>query len=904
MAAIPSNEAGTSDPSTSSSAPTTIRIFSRIRPPKIRSKLSYNPDRHWVTPVQPASDPNDAAARARIGFRVPREQAAGMVNHQKESYEFAFDRVLDTDVSQDEVFDVVAKPVVNSVLEGYNGTIFAYGQTGSGKTYTISGGTATYPERGIIPRSLEYIFKEITKVANFPRSDFHFEVSISYLEIYNETGYDLLDSTREAQRLEDLPKVALQEDSDERIHLRNLSCLPATTTEEALNLLFVGETNRTIAETPSNPASSRSHCLFIVSITSRKEGETRIRRSKLHLVDLAGSERVSRTGIDGLILKEAKYINLSLHYLEQVIVALHEKALGKRAHIPYRNSMMTSVLRDSLGGNCKTVMVATCAVEDELIDESISTCRFAQRVALIANNAMLNEEMDPQLVIARLKREVARLRAELAIARGEGSEGDGDELPEYEKQRVKQAVDDYIGDKSAEAALVFSDFRKISEAFRIFKGYSLRGGSPATGDQGGGLTTTAFPSNPAPAPDNEEVERLRRLVEHRDNEIGVLVGMVNQHKSGGRVASMDVNAGIKKEMQDVLRSRLAGGSRSDGNLSSPNATTPTGSVPILSTEKAKAFDIFKSGHPSGTWIDGQKEGLRDKIVEVKALGAQMFRLKTDVDVLRSKLAEPTDGTPEKENEKAETKTQFLQQLSRYKEVYKKVKDMKLEIEHIQHLLGQAGHRLRRDFEHWYVNVYLATETPTPTTGSDDFTSDSAYGSAQSRSTFLSPRDSSVSLVDEREGSHGFERSRSRAGEGGSLGHAGRRSYGSSSSMMSERNLTAPSDGASAVASIKRAQELLSQLEGSKSFASAPDLFHPSGSDLQPKPSPKSSQSFLATNPYAGTPPPVPTAETASARLSGGSRTSSRASAHPASVSEDIEAFYKAREGLLRRVSGT
>ncbi|KAJ3043782.1 Kinesin- protein 6 [Rhizophlyctis rosea] len=240
-----------------------------------------------------------------------------------------------------------------SVLEGYNGTIFAYGQTGSGKTYTISGGTATYPERGIIPRSLEYIFKEMSK-----RPDYHFEVNISYLEIYNETGYDLLDSTREATRLEDLP-----------------------------------------------------------------------------------SERVSRTGIDGLILKEAKYINLSLHYLEQVIVALHEKALGKRAHIPYRNSMMTSVLRDSLGGNCKTVMVATCAVEDELIDESISTCRFAQRVALIANNAMLNEEMDPQLLIARLKREVARLRAELAIARGENGEDAGEDLPEYEKQRhVQQQI--------------------------------------------------------------------------------------------------------------------------------------------------------------------------------------------------------------------------------------------------------------------------------------------------------------------------------------------------------------------------------------------------------------------------------------------------------------------------------
>ena len=134
------------------------------------------------------------------------------------------------------------------------------------------------------------------------------------------------------------------------------------------------------------------------------------------------------------MLKEAKYINLSLHYLEQVIVALHQKALGKRTHVPYRNSMMTSVLRDSLGGNCKTTMIATAAVEDPLIEETISTCRFAQRVALITNSVRVNEERDPQMVIARLKRQIVKLKAELAIARGEGADG-GQELPDYEKER-------------------------------------------------------------------------------------------------------------------------------------------------------------------------------------------------------------------------------------------------------------------------------------------------------------------------------------------------------------------------------------------------------------------------------------------------------------------------------------
>ncbi|KAI9004755.1 P-loop containing nucleoside triphosphate hydrolase protein [Gaertneriomyces semiglobifer] len=336
-------------------SPSTIQIYARVRPTRPNSKLHITPERYWCS-----SGDQD---QHHVGFRIPKDQAAGMINNQREVYDFKFDRVFDMDAKQEEVFDTIAKPVVASVMDGYNGTIFAYGQTGSGKTFTITGGAERYNDRGLIPRTLQFIFKEAQK-----RHDFHYEVSVSYLEIYNEVGYDLLDNSRDAKKLEDLPKVSLQEDEEGRIHLRNLANIPAKDEEEALNLLFVGDTTRMIAETPSNPASSRSHCLFIISITSRREGEAQIRRGKLHLVDLAGSERVGRTGIGGNLLKEAKYINLSLHYLEQVIIALHEKSLGKRAHIPYRNSMMTSVLRDSLGGNCRTTMIATLAVEDELID--------------------------------------------------------------------------------------------------------------------------------------------------------------------------------------------------------------------------------------------------------------------------------------------------------------------------------------------------------------------------------------------------------------------------------------------------------------------------------------------------------------------------------------------------------
>lgn len=141
--------------------------------------------------------------------------------------------------------------------------------------------------------------------------------------------------------------------------MKNLSIHRADTEEDALDLLFIGDTNRVVSETPKNDASTRSHCIFIIQIEAQKFGEDVKTVSKLHLVDLSGSESASKDGLEGDRLKEAGYINLSLHYLAQVIVALNKRIKGEIVHVPYRNSMMTMVLRDSLGGNCKTRMIAT-----------------------------------------------------------------------------------------------------------------------------------------------------------------------------------------------------------------------------------------------------------------------------------------------------------------------------------------------------------------------------------------------------------------------------------------------------------------------------------------------------------------------------------------------------------------
>ena len=250
---------------------------------------------------------------------------------------------------QDEVFERVGRRAVVGALDGYNGTVFAYGQTGSGKTFTISGGAGAYSDRGLVPRAISALFRE----AQARSATTAVRVRISYLEIYTEVGYDLLGERQpgaaaasnggdaaDVGRMtrggyEELPRVTLYDTGDDvggqGMVMRGLSAHPAESEEEALNLLFKGDSARAVAATGMNAASSRSHCVFTLAVESRpadgasagvmlEDGTPAaemMRRSKLHLVDLAGSERVGKTGLDGSLLVEAKYINLSLSYLEQ-----------------------------------------------------------------------------------------------------------------------------------------------------------------------------------------------------------------------------------------------------------------------------------------------------------------------------------------------------------------------------------------------------------------------------------------------------------------------------------------------------------------------------------------------------------------------------------------------------------
>eukprot|EP00727_Mastigamoeba_balamuthi_P007577 m51a1_g344 putative kinesin-like protein kif9 (890) ;mRNA; r:533624-536787 len=340
-----------------------------------------------------------------IAITGRRRDVGGVVNNQQERHGFTFDRILHN-ASQELVYDEVGSDVVSGGLEGYNGTILVYGQTGAGKTFTMSGTAESYSHRGIIPRAITHIFREVKK-----KPDMAFVVKVSYLEIYNEAMHDLLSDPDEAVESGDLKIV---EDATGTTRVKGLRLQLANNEEEALNYFFEGELNRTIGEHSLNKASSRSHCVFTVHLDmrSRVESTEKVLLSKLNFVDLAGSERLAKTQSEGQVMREAMYINKSLTFLEQVIIALGTK---NREHVPYRQSRLTNLLKDSLGGNCRTAMIANIWTEEAHIEETTATLRFASRMAMVANNAIINVQYDPLQLLRKYEREIRELKAELAM---------------------------------------------------------------------------------------------------------------------------------------------------------------------------------------------------------------------------------------------------------------------------------------------------------------------------------------------------------------------------------------------------------------------------------------------------------------------------------------------------------
>uniref|UniRef100_A0A8C2D5C5 Kinesin-like protein n=1 Tax=Cyprinus carpio TaxID=7962 RepID=A0A8C2D5C5_CYPCA len=313
---------------------------------------------------------------------------------------FTFDAVYDVGSKQNELYDYACKPLIDSVMHGFNGTIFAYGQTGTGKTYTMEGVPTDPERRGVIPNSFQHIFTHISRSQNQ-----QYLVRVSYIEIYQEEIRDLLCKDNNK-------KLELKEDPELGVYVKDLSSVVTKNIKEIEHVMNLGNQSRSVGFTKMNERSSRSHAIFVITIECSEmgiDGEDHIRVGKLNMVDLAGSERQSKTGAQGQRFKEAAKINLSLSALGNVISALVD---GKSTHVPYRDSKLTRLLQDSLGGNSKTVMVATVGPASCHYDETLTTLRYANRAKNIRNKPKINE--DPKDALLReFQEEIARLKAQL-----------------------------------------------------------------------------------------------------------------------------------------------------------------------------------------------------------------------------------------------------------------------------------------------------------------------------------------------------------------------------------------------------------------------------------------------------------------------------------------------------------
>eukprot|EP01065_Artemidia_motanka_P009039 TRINITY_DN14609_c0_g1_i1.p1 TRINITY_DN14609_c0_g1~~TRINITY_DN14609_c0_g1_i1.p1 ORF type:complete len:792 (+),score=327.75 TRINITY_DN14609_c0_g1_i1:63-2378(+) len=342
---------------------------------------------------------------------------------------YTFDHTFDCGSTQEDIYDVVGVPVVESVLQGYNGTILAYGQTGSGKTHTMmgpEGGTsavldessAHFPQRGLIPRIVAEIFQRLEEL---PTAELGWNVSVSCYELYKEKIRDLIGQSDEHQDLR------IREDRGQTgrgVYVENLKEVRCETRRDIFDVIQAGMKSKHVAATGMNDTSSRSHTIITLWVTqiSHIQDDTKT-IGRLNLVDLAGSERVEKTGAEGDRLKEAQTINLSLTLLGNVIMKLTD---GKSLHIPYRDSKLTRILQDSFGGNSRTTLLCNCSPSTLHQQETVSTLGFANRAKQIKNKPRVNKEMSAQelqLAYDRAQEEIRLLKDRIAVLESQLSGG-------------------------------------------------------------------------------------------------------------------------------------------------------------------------------------------------------------------------------------------------------------------------------------------------------------------------------------------------------------------------------------------------------------------------------------------------------------------------------------------------
>ena len=399
-------------------------------------------------------------------------------SNRQDTYNFRFNSVL-SNAGQDSVYESCGRSIIGGAMNGVNGTIFSYGQTGAGKTFTMLGNLTAYHQRGLIPRAISQLFEEIEA-----RTEYEYKVRCSYLELYNERVFDLL-----GEKTGNTKDWKIGEDTKTGMgmHVKDLAVVNCSTEEDVLNCLFRGAELRTTSKHLLNSNSNRSHCIFCVYLEQRSRlgSSEKVVHSKLNLVDLAGSERLKKVdvddvtsgtkSIDATTKRESMYINKSLTYLEQCVVALTTKG---RTHVPYRQSKLTHLLKDGIGGNSNSLLLACIYGEEAHLEETLSTLRLAHRMMKVQNRPEEVSTIDPRLKIKQLERQIKSLKQELMMhdALVERSGVSYDEYTPEQRYDVEKSVRKYLDsddtvveDPVGNAFGSLSSMRHINEIFIAFK---------------------------------------------------------------------------------------------------------------------------------------------------------------------------------------------------------------------------------------------------------------------------------------------------------------------------------------------------------------------------------------------------------------------------------------------------
>uniref|UniRef100_A0A8C1VKZ8 Kinesin-like protein n=1 Tax=Cyprinus carpio TaxID=7962 RepID=A0A8C1VKZ8_CYPCA len=641
-----------------SSQASPVKVFIRIRPTaSFAHELIECPPDQQTLKVRSRKDSNK-----------------GKRNNQLSSWVFQLNGVLDN-ASQEDTYDRVARSVVLGAFAGYNGTIMCFGQTGAGKTYTMTGAAETYKHRGIIPRALQEVFQEVEH-----RADHTFSVHLSFLEIYNETMVDLLSSIKK-EKSSNSGVLTVIEEPGGGVSVKGLSLHLVHNEEEALNLLFEGEMNRIIGQHALNKHSSRSHCIFTIHIESRSRtlSDAKYITSKLNLVDLAGSERLGKTGSEGQVQMEAMYINKSLSFLEQVILALAD---SRREHVPFRQSKLTHALKDSLGGNCNTVLVANIYGEAAQIEETLSTLRFATRMKCVQTKPSINEHVDPVLQVRRLEKEIQFLKEELSMCNTLTNRvGVSNEiLSERQVEEVRSQVQRYLSgllDEIPVNTIVCTSILQILK-YKLISRASLtvlhvQGSVGAVG----------------------EVESC-----------GYGLGLAKSSQKHQRNASPKPSKARKdKQIILLLRTRLNINAKLNVFLSSP-------------PPKTEAFEDFKAerGSEINRILKENKALLSERTTQLRILTDVINTTKRDLDYITYELRQfrerkqgefvSAEGEPVLEEAELSLVMQLKELKNRYRQTYEDFRSTKTEVSYCQHLVNQCRTRLLTEFERWYNESFL------------------------------------------------------------------------------------------------------------------------------------------------------------------------------------------------------